>query len=380
MASEEEKHIVKKNILGWFAAPDSAFSSTMNSTMTVPFPMASAEEKHLASEDKHEVGLVRCTTNRVLGIYDRVKNLSPILRYGFETVENHIPTAVANLKDPVIDGLDSKIDQVRTRAHKAISPVQEKLKDLDADHDGKVSLGDVKSSVSHKTTEVVARTTEKWKDLRGDLTKKAAERIEKGFEKVSHFSATRGKDIIHVDLIQYSREVIDGASATVSKKFHDANATVRPYYEPVYQNVAKSVLKVSEALAHLQEAMLNLSAEKLEQAKAARDSLHLKLKNAIQAARELSHSSIAFVQAKYGVAKGTVTELPGQVVPHLPLPAQKSVNFILASPQLFTRIKERAEVDASKRTLENIHNLMSAVKDVVFEGVGEAGEGQRSAE
>jgi len=350
--------------------------------MTVPLaPMASAEEKHLASkEEKREVGLVRCTTNRVLGIYDKVKNFSPILRYGFETVEYHIPTAVVNLKDPVIDGLDSKIDDLKTRAHKVISPVQEKLKDLDADHDGKVSLGDVKSSVTHKTSEVVTKTTEKWKDLRGDLTKKAAERLERGFEKVSHFSATRGKEIIHVDLIQYSREVIDGASATVSKKFHDANATVRPYYEPVYQNVAKSVLKVHEALAHLQEAVVHISTEKLEQANAARANLRLKLQNAIQAARELSHSSIEFVHAKYGVAKEAVSELPGQVVPHLPVPAQKSVNFILSSPQLFTRIKEKAEVDASKRTLENINNLMSAVKDVVFEGVQEAGEGQTSTE
>jgi len=118
----------------------------------------------------------------------------------------------------------------------------------------------------------------------------------------------------------------------------------------------------------------------LEQAKAAREHLRLKLKNAIEAARELSHSSIAFVQAKYGVAKGTISELPGQVVTHLPVPAQKSVNFILSSPELFTRIKEKAEVDASKRTLENINNLMSAVKDVVFEGVAEAGDGQRSAE
>jgi len=328
-----------------------------------------------SKEEKHEVGLVRCTTNRVLGLYDRVKSFSPLLRYGFETVENHIPSAVANLKDPVIDGLDSKIDHVRACAQKAISPVQERLQELDADRDGKVSLGDVKSSVSHKATEVVSRTSEKWKDLRGDLTKKAADRIEKGFERVSHFSATRGKEIIHVDLIQYSREVIDGASATVSKRFYDANATVRPYYEPVYQNVAKSVLKVSEAFGQLQEAVVHLSAEKLEQANAARENLRQKLKNAIEAARELSHSSIAFVQAKYGVAKEAVTELPGQVVPHLPIPAQKSVNFILSSPQLFTRIKERAEVDASKRTLDNINNLMSAVKDVVFEGMAEAGDG-----
>jgi len=318
--------------------------------------------------------VVRSTTNRVLGVYDRVKNFSPLLRYGFETVENHIPTSVANLKDPVIDGLDTKIDDLKDRAHKMMCPVQEKLKALDSDHDGKVSLADVKTSVSTKTAEIVTRTSEKWKDLRGDLTKKAAERIEKGLGKVCEFSATRGKEIIHIDLIQYSREVIDGASATVSKTFHDANATVKPYYEPVFQNVARSVLKVHEAMGQLQEAVVSLSHEKMEQARVARANLRLKLAKAIEAARELSTSSISFVHAKYGAAKGTVSSLPGQVVSKLPVPAQKSVNFILSSPQLFTRIKDKAEIDASKRTMENINNLMGAVKEVVFEGQEEADE------
>jgi hypothetical protein len=347
-------------------------------------------------EEKGDVGVVRCTTNRVFDLYDQVKRFSPLLRYGLETVENHIPTAVVNLKDPVIDGLDHRIEQVRETANKklispvhdriispvqerVIHPVQEKILTLDADQDGKVSLGDVKTSVSTKTTEIVTKTTEKWKDLRGDLTKKATERLERGLGKVCEFSATRGKEILHVDLIQYSREVIDGASATVSRKFQDASATVKPYYEPIYQNVAKSVLKASEAMTQLHEAMATMSTEKLEQAKAARANLRQKLRNAIQAARELSASGVDFVHTKYGGAKGVVsdgygkakdvaTHLPGQVISHLPEPAQKSVNFILSSPQLFHRIKHKADLDTSKRTLDNINSLMTAVKDVFLEG------------
>jgi len=315
---------------------------------------------------------------------------------------------VVNLKDPVIDGLDHRIEQVRETANKklispvqekiispvqerVIAPVHEKVMSLDADHDGKVSLGDVKTSVSTKTTEIVTKTTEKWKDLRGELTKKATERLEKGLGKVCEFSATRGKEILHVDLIQYSREVIDGASSTVSRKFQDASATVKPYYEPVYENVAKSVLKASEAMTQLQEAMVNLSNEKMEQVKATRANLRLKLRNAIQAARELSASSVDFVHTKYGNAKEVVsdgygkakdaaTHLPGQIVSHLPQPAQKSVNFILSSPQLFHRVKHKADLDTSKRTLENINNLMNAVKDVFLEGANAELSGDEAEE
>jgi len=138
-------------------------------------------------------------------------------------------------------------------------------------------------------------------------------------------------------------------------------------------------------MTQLQEAMGTLSTEKLEQAKAARANLRLKLRNAIQAARELSTSSVSFVQTKYGSAKGivhdkydatkeTVNHLPGQIISHMPRPAQQSVEFILSSPQLFHRVKERADLDTSKRTLDNINNLLGAVKDVFYEGVGDLSE------
>jgi predicted DNA-binding protein len=369
--------------------------------------MASKEEKQA-----REVGVVRCTTNRVWNLYDQVKRYSPLLRYGFETVEHRIPDRIAKMGDPLIDGLDGKIDDLKERAqkvkdcathtvrekanqvkettNKVIEPVTAVYQALDADHDGKVSLTDVKTSVvakssevvsktsekltdmktsvTTKTTEVVTKTNEKWKDLRGDMSKKAAERLEKGLGRVCEFSATRGKEIIHIDLIQYSREVIDGASAAVSHKFHDISATV-----------ASAVHKANEAKVHLQEAVIQMATHPLQQLDSARANLRLRLKAAIEAARELSASSVSYVHAKYGAAAHTVSHLPEQIVAHMPQPAQKSVDFILSSPQLFERIKNKADVDASKRTLENITNLMSAVKDVILEGA-EAPEAEAQPE
>jgi hypothetical protein len=437
--------------------------------------MASREEKQ-AKE-----GVVRCTSNRVWNLYDQVKRYSPVLRYGFETVEHRIPERIVKMSDPLIEGLDHKIDDLKERAHKVqesatssaldlkervhkvqesatssaldlkeraykvqesattsarekanklkqttnnvLLPVQEAFQALDADHDGKVSFGDVKTSVSAKTSEVmsktsekisdmktsvstrtseavtmttgklgemkaavttrtcdavtktteklsdmktsvttktseaVTKTTEKWKDLRGEMSKKATERLETGFGKVCEFSATRGKEMIHIDLIQYSREVIDGASAAVSHRFGDLSASV-----------AAAVLKASEAKTHLQEAVVHMSTQTREQLAGARANLRLRLKAAIQAARELSASSVSFVHTKYGQASENVSHLPENIVARLPEPAKRSVDFILSSPELFVRIKNKADIDASKRTLENINNLMSAVKDVVFEG------------
>jgi len=75
------------------------------------------------------------------------------------------------------------------------------------------------------------------------------------------------------------------------------------------------------------------------------------------------------VHEKYDVAKDTVVHWPEQIVSHMPQTAQNSVNFILASPELFHRVKDKADLDTSKRTLDNINNLLGAVKDVFYEGV-----------
>jgi hypothetical protein len=326
-------------------------------------------------------------------LYGKVKSYSPLLKYGLETVEHHIPAAITKLGNPVIDGLDVRLDHIRETASNVFSPVQktyaglkgkatekaskvlvpvkETYKSLDADQDGKVSLADVKTSAATKTTELVSRTNAKWKDLRGEMTKKTTERLEKGLGKVCEFSATRGKEIIHVDLIQYCREVIDGASTTVSHKLHDASDVVKPLYEPAYYSICNGVLKLNEARHQLQEAVTSLPSQTLEQAKAARDNLRLRLRAALQAARELSTSGVSFVHTKYGAATEAASKIPKEMISHLPLSAQKSVDFLLASPELFARIKEKADVDTSKRTLDNISNLLGAMKEVLLARPGE---------
>jgi len=184
--------------------------------------------------------------------------------------------------------------------------------------------------------------------------KKAAARIEQGLTQVTEFSATRGKEIIHFDLIQYSKEVIDGASEAVSRKM-DA---MKPMYEPVLQNLAASVLKANQAASNLRKSVLDATQ---------RANLRERLKSARQAARELSHNSVAYVQAKFGDLASHVRS------PHESF--HKGLDFIASSPELFVKIKNKADLDASKHTLENLNNLLAAVRDVLFQAEEEPSAG-----
>jgi len=268
----------------------------------------------------HNVGIVRGATNRFLSLYDQVKRVSPLLQFGLEKVE-HLPWKQA---EPVIDVLDDRIGNITQCVTGKVAAIQSKYQTS-------------KAAVS----EGANKTGEKWKDLRGDLTKKAALRIEQGLSQAREFSATRGKEIIHFDLIQYSQVVIDGASDAVTRK-------LKPMYDPVARNLVASVQKVNYAASQLRQSVVDVSE---------RAHLRLRLKEARCAARELSSSSIAYVQAKYGDVSARI---PDSSTLH------KCLQFITSSPELFQKIRTRADLDASKRILENLNNLMMAIRDVVF--------------
>jgi len=298
-----------------------------------------------------------------LSLYDQVKRVSPLLQFGLEKVEK-MPWKKA---DPVIDGLDHRLGNLSQTVSSKVTLFQNKYQT------GKTTVieGVTKTGENiqtkyqtGKTTVIdgVTKTGEKWKDLRGDLSKKAAARIEQGLTQVCEFSATRGKEIIHIDLIQYSRDVIDGASSAVSSGF-DA---MKPVCEPIVRNLAASVLKANEAAKSLRQSVLDAS----ERAK-----LRQRLKDARRAARELSANSIAYVQAKSG-------ELAAQSSAAL----HKGLQIIMSSPELFQKIKNKADLDVSKHTLENLNNLMTAIRDVLLgandeaiptEDAGEMSEGDK---
>jgi len=272
------------------------------------------------------VGVVRGATNRFLGLYDQVKRVSPLLQFGLEKVEQ-MPWKKA---DPVIDVLDNRIITITQSVSSKVTAIQSRFQTS-------------KAAVTASATNITARatrTSEKWKDLRGELTKKAGLRIEQGLSQAREFSATRGKEIIHIDLIQYSRDVIDGASDAVTRK-------LKPVYDPIARNLAASVQKASQAASQLRQSVVDVSA---------RANLRLRLKQARRAARELSSNGVAFAQAKYG---DLASRIPDSSTLH------KGLQFIAASPELFKKIKDKADLDASRGLLENLNHLVLAIRDVV---------------
>jgi hypothetical protein len=272
--------------------------------------------------------------------------------------------------DPVIDELDNRIGNLTQTVSTKVASIQNTYqtgKTTVIEGATKTKTNVIEGATKTKATVIdgATKTTEKWKDLRGDLSKKAAERIERGLNQVCEFSATRGKEIIHIDLIQYSREVIDGASSAVSSGLD----SIKPVYEPIVKNLAASVLKANEAARNLRQSVLDATD---------RERLRQRLKDARRAARELSTNSIAYVQAKYG-----------EVAAQSSATLHKGTQFILSSPELFRKIKDKADLDASKYTLENLHNLMVAIREVLLEGpsekvptedVAERSEGEKEEE
>jgi len=271
------------------------------------------------------VGFVRGATNRFLCLYDQVKRVSPFLQFGLEKVEQ-MPWKKA---EPVIDVLDVQIDNLAQSVSSKVMAIQSTYQTS-------------KAAVTAGAT----KTGEKWKDLRGDLTKKAGVRIEQGLSNVREFSAHRGKEIIHFDLIQYSHDVIDGASDAVTRK-------LKPVYDPIARNLVASVQKANQAASQLRQSVVEVSE---------RANLRLRLKEARRAARELSSNSIAYAQAKYG---DLASRIPDASTLH------KGLQFIASSPELFQKIKNKADLDASKRILENLNNLLLAIRDVVFQAQDE---------
>jgi len=279
---------------------------------------------------------------------------------GIETGKQTVAAGYESGKQTVVAGIETVAAGYETGKHTVATGYETGKQTVAAGYEsgrqtyecGKRSVAERYEIGKRSVVQGASRTTEKWKDLRGDLSKKAAMRLDQGLTQVREFSATRGKEIIHVDLIQYSKEVIDGASEAVSRKLE----TLKPMYEPVLQNLAASVLKANQAASHLRQSVLDATQ---------RANLRERLKAARHAARELSSTSIAYVQAKCG-----------DLVSQIPSPSDslhKGMQFILSSPELFVKIKNKADLDASKHTLENLNNLMAAVRDVLFHDEPSAG-------
>jgi len=313
-------------------------------------------------EEQQAYSLVRGTTNRVVGLYGQAKDYFPLLKNGLENVESRIPAEWVDrftaASEPVIEKLDNQLDRVIAPVQdRVIAPVQHRVvavKDLQQS----VSLSDIKGAVTFVPTALITATGERVDQLkvfRGDLSKKAVVRLEESITAVREFSANRGKEMLHFDLVAYSEEVLDNASAAA-----------KPLYEPVQKNLAAAIVKLTAAVAQLQDTAITKSNELKEFSVARRAEVNARLQAAMAAARELSATSVTFVQQKYSHVS---EQLPNEqrlqdLATQLPYPVKDAVQFILQSPQLFLEVKTRADLTSSKRAIENVNSLLAAVKEV----------------
>jgi hypothetical protein len=354
----------------------------------------------IAEGSEHEengTGLLRSyAVPKILGIYDRVKDFNPILKSSLGMVESKILQPVeaaipvewknralssgdqldsmvtkryidtkavvdARVIVPIhntVDAVNEKVvhpiqNQVHTRI---VHPIQETVSHRIVEPYSKVrqlSYQDVKGIVSEKVTEKQLQ----WTDLRGSLSKKARKRLEDGLQQVTEFSAHRGKDILTIDLIEYSTIVLGNASKTASERM-----------QPTMEMLAHGVEKANEARHSLQRYISENVSKAGKMSAEMREELTIRLHKAMQAARELANSGVVFVREKYAkVEEQYIPEQYHATFENLPPKAQDAVQFILHSPELFSEVTEKADLTTSKGVLANIESLLGAVKHVYYQ-------------
>jgi ABC-type phosphate transport system auxiliary subunit len=219
----------------------------------------------------------------------------------------------------------------------------------------------IKTEVVKQTEPIVTRVTEKveavkskaneWKDLRGDLSKKAVQRLEAGLSTVKEFSSEQSKAFLHVDLIQYAAEVID-----------NAQTTVKPTFTALNEKVAAGILTVTQSVAKVQDLAIEKSKLGLEQAEAFRAELRVRLAAAITASRDLSNHSAEYVLQRY-------RQLSALDRQQIQASVNESIQYILTAPSLFAKLTDRFDKLGTEITsmsaVEHINRLLSSLQ-VVF--------------
>lgn len=323
-------------------------------------------------------GIVLTTTQRVLDVYKQAKDLSPMLKNSLESVETRVPESFVDriqaVSAPVLTDLDERYETLSQAVVKTVADVDEIIRPVRAAIDEKI-IEPVASTCTKTITNVSGAVTKtvadvqnvQWKDLRGDLTKKAVARLEQGFVDVKEFSATRGKDMIHIDLIEYSQLLLDNGVKYSQSVVDNARTAATPLLVPVTEQVIKATEVVRTAVLALQEAVVERSSQTSEK-------LTARLAAAKEASMELGQKALELVQAKYGEVQAKLPDkevVEQALMSRLPANLHPSVQVILNSPAVFSKVIAKADLATSKKAMDNMKALVAAVKEVVFAPVVE---------
>lgn len=203
--------------------------------------------------------------------------------------------------EPMIDMADEGVDSLITRA------------------------GDIKSRTVEKAQQA--------KELRQELSAKAVERLSKSFDQVKEFSATRSKEIIHIDLIEYASEVLD-----------NANNIAKPTYLAVQEKLSIAIENVNSSVSALQDAMAEQGLTRAE--------LQEKLNLAILRVRELSKTGQQYVTDNFEVLSAFTKQKTNELQSTAQSALDASVTYVLKSPELLhdynKLLLEKTGLDAEK--------------------------------
>lgn len=302
--------------------------------MTVQQTVQEPVQQHPAVEENAgETRVVRSTIDKVgaltLSSYSSVKNMSPYAKQIAEAAEGRLGWVVAPLSkyyaksEPMIEALDGNVDTLITKADS------------------------IKSSAVVKAQEAA--------ELRRKLSEKALTRLSNSLSQVREFSATRSKDIIHVDLIAYAEEVID-----------NAHKVAKPTYIAVQKQLAVAISNVNTSITALQDAVV----EKVNRAE-----LLEKLEVAMERTRELAKYGASYVNSNYASLKAFTSEKTAEIQISL----DRSMKYLQSAPELFHTynaiLLEKSGLDIEKEAahlrtyanelIEQANQLLVSVSRVV---------------
>lgn len=353
--------------------------------------MTVVAEVKLGGEEEKQAGVLHSTiVPGVYDLYEKSKGYSPMLKSGLETVEKRVlqPGAAAvearvpaewvnkategyvQIDSMLTDTLSKTSAVVNERVvtpvtERVVNPVKETVRVVNEAVNDKVI--EPVQTMRRASVDKVNQKVVEWKDLRGELSNKARKRLENGLNEVVAFSSAKGKDIIAIDLIAYSRTVLDNA-------LDQANSV----YEPAAATLATAVETAKATAASLQEAVSTHSAALKDRtvalAEPVREELKQKLAAAVAAARELSGRGYEYTMQKWGeIKEGYQEKMPADLKPEaiiarLPPSVQDALRYMISctSPDRWAKALTDADIDLSKTVLENINALLSAVKEVVW--------------
>lgn len=298
-------------------------------------------------------------TTLAITSYDSVKNLNEYTKSIAEVAEGRLGWVAGPLSNfyisavPVIDSVDERVDGIVTAASSLKSRATEGAENL------KSAYTETTGTLKTKATETAASFKSKATETAETFKVKATETVDtvkvkavESYSGLKKYSATQGKEMIHIDLIAYAEEVLD-----------NANNTAKPAYLAVQKKLAVAISNVTTSVSALQDAV----SKRVKEAE-----LQEKLEVAIERVRELAKYGKSYVDSNLLQFRAFALEQSEA----LQTSYNKSITYVMAAPEHIHEynqiVMEKSGVDLEKhaallkeRAEEVIHQANTLIQSIM---------------